>query len=695
MTRSPAVDAASGRRHQPVRQARTNPHRGAQGNGSRRDSVGGPASGGQPIDIFPGVTHFADAIAALPKELVRHLTLLKEVDAKSSAPEQQLQDLVQACLDSPLPQPKTDADAASASSPGTATPRSTAMGAPTTTSTLAPNPARSIPASDEGYQSSIYDQGNTPRRQLFHSTAAQIKNMLMSLDEKNHVICTANEVLDRQISRVEDIWPHLEAEFSEEAKWGSTTHWAYPENRTGKPAVNERSRRDAQPTAAQQAAEEAAARSDARKQAVQAKKNQRSQAQDDAEGGKRPHGGKNRKTAENPGAVGLGITGGAANGAANPPPKRRKVEKPVNGGGAPSERAMSSVFGNVTKGKATTSPRATPVPEGQKKRKALPSGPTQNKKRLVGPHKSFLSMHAHILTTARSSRNGAASATSSPVLGALPDGKNSARNSPAPPPTSTPKLGPSRSKPTTSQPPEAAPNTNGTNSASSNGSKARPPSPASNKANGTAPETPDPAAPSNGPRQASEPKPAEEQVNTEAQRSATPVAAAKETNEDQIMGEPDKVMETPKPEEADKKAEPRPAPAPISTPGPAAAAPIPPAATPATVTTKSGRASKPSTPALATFQEAAAARPRSSRDSKRSHHKKSASQSTISAPARPAAPASGGADGNGAAEDEEVDADADELTYCYCNSVSYGAMVACDSDECAREWFHLECVGLK
>jgi hypothetical protein len=31
----------------------------------------------------------------------------------------------------------------------------------------------------------------------------------------------------------------------------------------------------------------------------------------------------------------------------------------------------------------------------------------------------------------------------------------------------------------------------------------------------------------------------------------------------------------------------------------------------------------------------------------------------------------------------------DEVTYCYCNGVSYGEMVACDRDNCAREWFLL------
>ena len=44
---------------------------------------------------------------------------------------------------------------------------------------------------------------------------------------------------------------------------------------------------------------------------------------------------------------------------------------------------------------------------------------------------------------------------------------------------------------------------------------------------------------------------------------------------------------------------------------------------------------------------------------------------------------------------ELADEDADEPRYCYCNEVSYGEMVGCDADNCEREWFHLQCVGLK
>lgn len=45
--------------------------------------------------------------------------------------------------------------------------------------------------------------------------------------------------------------------------------------------------------------------------------------------------------------------------------------------------------------------------------------------------------------------------------------------------------------------------------------------------------------------------------------------------------------------------------------------------------------------------------------------------------------------------DEEEDEDPNEQRYCYCNGVSYGEMVACDNENCAREWFHLECTGLR
>ncbi|XTI94209.1 hypothetical protein V2W45_1437274 [Cenococcum geophilum] len=42
----------------------------------------------------------------------------------------------------------------------------------------------------------------------------------------------------------------------------------------------------------------------------------------------------------------------------------------------------------------------------------------------------------------------------------------------------------------------------------------------------------------------------------------------------------------------------------------------------------------------------------------------------------------------------EEEIDPDEPRYCICQDVSFGTMIACENEECEREWFHLECVGM-
>lgn len=46
---------------------------------------------------------------------------------------------------------------------------------------------------------------------------------------------------------------------------------------------------------------------------------------------------------------------------------------------------------------------------------------------------------------------------------------------------------------------------------------------------------------------------------------------------------------------------------------------------------------------------------------------------------------------SGTAENEEED----KTLYCFCQSVSFGEMVACDGPNCKYEWFHYSCVNLK
>ncbi|KAF8899268.1 hypothetical protein BD779DRAFT_1616964 [Infundibulicybe gibba] len=52
----------------------------------------------------------------------------------------------------------------------------------------------------------------------------------------------------------------------------------------------------------------------------------------------------------------------------------------------------------------------------------------------------------------------------------------------------------------------------------------------------------------------------------------------------------------------------------------------------------------------------------------------------------------GGTDAGTEAGDGE--ADGDDKTYCICDTVSYGEMIACDDNQCEKEWFHLTCIGL-
>ncbi|RBR12399.1 uncharacterized protein FIESC28_08659 [Fusarium coffeatum] len=686
--KAPATENSSHRRSQPVRQTRTNPARSTANmgrSGAGRDSIGGAD---QPIDIFPAITHFADAITALPKELVRHFTLMKEVDAKLFIPEEQLFRLVEAATNAPASEARTNNEASSAIAPGSA-PMSAQN---SSTGNALNNSAQSVPSVDESHRDLVFDPSNLPRRHLFRQTALKIQEMLVSLEEKNHVIGTANEALEAQLTRIEDVWPHLENEFSDEAKWGSTTHWAYPENRFSKASHVDRTRRDgaaAISAAAQALADEAAARSDARKQAVQAKKASRNHNNnhnnsnnhnhdsegDDHDGKHKPEPAKkttkSRKStaaataaAAETANVGLGIST-AANNNGNPPQKRRKVEKPTNGATATAERAMSAVFGNTAPKAKTTSPRATPAPEAPKKRKALPSGSGQSKK----------------------SRNGVAgmstSANSSPVITELPEPKlPPVRASPVPVPTPNPV--PTRSRQNSIQ----------TTNAENN--KARP-SPASSKPNGNAANTPNVGPPPNSSLRngtTAEPKtpkettvsiktenPKKETEKAEAASASAPPATTVNiiTNAIPAPITTNSKKDAKKSDENDRKSE-----------------SLPPAAPTPTVTTKSGRASKPSTPALSTFQEAAPPRSRSSRNNDGAGTgKKNQKKAGPTIHATVAQLADEDTNSSMQGDEDDADIDADEPTYCYCNGVSYGEMVACDADECPREWFHLECVGLK
>ncbi|KUJ15442.1 uncharacterized protein LY89DRAFT_588326 [Mollisia scopiformis] len=646
-------DLASSRRAQPLRQTRNNPPRssisGSRPFGSRASLNSGLEENS--IEIFPAITHFADAITALPKELVRHFTLLKEVDAKIFAPEEELGKLIDAALSAPLPNRTQNALG----------PTSAPMSAQGSLNGSIINghagSANSVVEAGDAY---TFEPANIPRRQLFQRIAYTMSNMLVSLDEKNHVIATAAEALNKQVARIDDCFPYIELEISEEARYGSSTHWAYPENRvpkTGAVSRREIAAANNLSAAAQHLVDEAAARSDARKQALLERKKGKTQHadsdfddQESRQKDKKLHGNSKVRKAADAG-VGLGITNGATTNG-NPPKRQKVANNKTAAGGAGMERSLSSVFGSngtAAKGK-TGSPRETPVPEPKKRARAA-AGTGQTRK-----------SRNNTVTSAAMSP----SLASSPIRSTFPEPKGVGTGTPPP---------------TNGRPASVRGRQNSTQSII----EKRAPSEVASKQNGNAVGTPDlgTAATITG-RSIPEVKVTMKETGSNSK--------GEHLLEDVNQGPPEMVggllvgsrkgSTTTKQEEPDSNG-----------------SSMQDIQTTTITTTKSGRASKPSTPAIPSFPEAI--RSRSSRAlettsiNKRSHKKGAgaAAQQLLAQQVQPD-------DGDDAAsnindEDVEEEIAEDEPTYCYCNGVSYGEMVGCDAPDCEREWFHLECVGLK
>ena len=354
-------------RRQPIRQTRTNPARtstnvvqpqaGALAQASDGDRNANPG-------FYPAITHFTDAITALPKEMIRHYTMLKEVDAKTHGPEALLGQYLSIALKAPAPVQQQ-------------APRTQANRSETATHTATSNDLPSADNAENGSQpNALDDPTNLARQAHFSNMRLAMLEMLQTLDEKNHVLNTAIDSLDKQMKRCNSSYPHIEDEISEEARYGSLTHWAYTEESAEKKGMiaGERTRRAANTAAAaaaQQEAEGAAMRSEARREALAARKHRNQHVDSDFDDRRAisknaKSGGKGRKAADAniSTTVGLGILNGAA-----PPNKRRKVEKLT--GSLPAERAMASVYGsNGGNGRGhASSPRDIPGSEAAGKKR--------------------------------------------------------------------------------------------------------------------------------------------------------------------------------------------------------------------------------------------------------------------------------------------------------------------------------------
>lgn len=221
---------------------------------------------------------------------------------------------------------------------------------------------------------------------------------MMTADEKNHVISNANEELDRQIVRLDTVFPFIAGEISDEARLGSLTHWAYSNKTAAKAATNDRPRREAvnhrQDLAAVLHEAEAASRSEARREAVQARKVRRNNVDADYEDTRAP-----RKTNA---AKSRGENAAADQNAAA---KRRKVERPAALDiGTPMERTTSGAG----------SQRVSSKDGAEKKRSRAPNP------NAVAARKKYAYPSTPMTQTNLFSRTNATSNAGSPVLAPSP-----------------------------------------------------------------------------------------------------------------------------------------------------------------------------------------------------------------------------------------------------------------------------------
>lgn len=618
--------------------------------------------------FFPAITQFTDAVTALPKEVISQLTMLKEVEAKVHGPEQDLLKLADEISALPPAQRYQSTGQTAAQSLAGSVNGSVYNG---NASPAAHHSGREIQSSQLRVDDLHTSDMN--RRQLCKNLSVYIHALNPILDEKIAVLHTANESLRMQLERMHSIYPFIDLEISEEARLGSTSHWAYVDRgETKKPG----------PTAgrgvrayADADGDMAASRSEARREAMLAKKHRSNQVDSDFEDrppSKKPHGNKGRKHGDGDKSVGLGITNGAGQ------PKRRKIEKGT-------EKAMAGTLAQV-KG-AAGSPRETPGSEFAPVKRKKPGPAPGTKKKCFAS-----SLLEDLLLT----------------------------NDRPPPLASSPALQPSTLAGSSTRPNAGRGRQN--SQATLLNEKARPASAASNRPP-TAAGTP-----------ALKPSDSMVAAETETMAGGLPAGAQplkqEESNaEDTNMAgqEPESmaaVTMTTRGARASKTATPVTGTFPSDALGARArstrnigngnggaaeangagttgkrghkkgAASIAQSIYAAGSTSNSRRGSLAAAEQAAQGDVGSAPAPerastRPQRNRRSAVHEDEALDINDDDDADEAE-GEEGEGGEGSDEDEE-----NEPKYCYCNDSGYGMMVGCDNDDCQRAWFHLSCVGLK
>ncbi|KIV98090.1 hypothetical protein, variant [Exophiala mesophila] len=648
--------------------------------------------------LYPAITHFADAIAALPREFRRHNSLLKEVDAKAWLPEENLQTILRQCLSEIT------------SSPLTLPSINQSLAVPATADDVAPSSdAHSVTGASLDNASLVSALSTDPallqRRQQFHALRQNLIAIMVTMDEKNHVINNANEEVARSIRRLSKIYPNVSLEISEEARLGSLKHWAYTEtNPVKKPTAPATRTRDAAANAAAGHESEVAHRSESRREAMLARK-QRAAPQVDSDfdesrpGQRKGLTNGKRKGVETPtDPAGLGIIG-----AATATSKRKKTEKAAAGGTA-MERSVSSAMG----GRAMS--RENSQTENAKKRKASGPPAATMRKRL----NASVQDSPKLASSPLAGNAGKEAYKKSPALASVRPVGRGRQNS-------TQTIDSTKGRPSSS----SASQRNGTNAARGSTPEGQAATAATVKGSADNKSMAKETKLEKAERLAQDEPSAVNGANV-GQTTARGAVALERTSSKagSVKGEVKAMDEV----TSKKVASPR----------------IPPALLNLSEIRNErggrGRTSKTSTPVVGTFSEAEfndsngsasggnapkirrPARPRVKdhglHDSlspkglpvKRSH-KKNGSVSTIGAlpltsssnqrlmndtdASLSRTPSEHGAKEREDEDEENEMAEEDEERYCYCQGVSYGEMVACDKPDCPMQWFHLDCIGLK
>ncbi|KAJ8115427.1 hypothetical protein OPT61_g2924 [Boeremia exigua] len=605
--------------------------------------------------FFPALTHFTGAVDAFPHEVIKHFSMFKEVEAKLHDPEILLEELLSELARQPI---TTNAQR-----------RALEQNADVAVQNANPPPNfDSLPPEE---------QAVIRKRQLFLRLRMLIHNILPTLDEKLVVLQGAKATKDKGITRMLHSYSQLDTEVSEEARYGSLTHWAYADKEEKKKGAPNHERQRREVAAANNLAAAAqhvhdvdsiAAKSEARREAMLAKRSRQQQVDsdfDDRPAAKKPQKRKAHApdTAADHRSVGLGISGNAT----GQQGKRKKTEKALAAAvptAAPMERSMSGALkaaGNSAR--AGSSPRATPSIENiaapKRKPRAAPAPvPRKNQLPTYSPPPASSPLAANFAI------NKATAGIADRPLSSRAR-KNSTANSVGS--GSVPEPVPVR-RPSTSHSVQQAPSSNAITELE--------------QAAGIIREH-DLAKDAATPRE-----------TTEGPASLVPTALKQEEQE--------LVQDGPESMDID---------------------------TPATMSSaaRTARVSKPGTPVTGPFPEVPMARSRSTRNAQNGNtnsngssennstttgvvskrgNKKSGQSATSAAdsPALKSTPIAKSNPPSSAAssvapeqeyQDAETDDGEDEPRYCYCNEVSYGQMVACDNDACPREWFHLPCVQLE